>query len=208
MSKGFRKIGRASGNFERYEDVRVHGYIGNTFAYTPLIVDQSPFNDRVKNAKNVLDLGCGYGRNAQYIMENTEANYVGLDPNLDMLKFFWDFNDKQYENRIELTNDIFDKKVTTKKFDIVISTFVLQHICYHPHNDVMNVDDITQNILPYTSKNTLWFLIEHDTEQTGWLDKWLVNNKFKTELRLPTSVVYKFIDHEFLILTNESVNDE
>lgn len=208
MTKDFRKVGMASGSYTEFNEAVRHSQIQINGRYhlaeTPLDISLNPFIDNCYNAKSILDLGCGTGRNARWVWENTAASYTGLDPNRDMLKFFWELN-KDYLYKKPYTVLTPEFSGLTDVYDVVISTFVLQHIFYHDFAGVMNVDDITQSILPRTHKQTVWFLVEHDWEQDGWIEKWISNNKFKLYASENSKNIYKFPDHRVMILKNESV---
>jgi len=144
------------------------------FPGTPFINDDNPFNEKVRNAKNILEIGCGVGRNVPYLMENTAAKYTGLDPNkVGMLDHFWDIVPTKYQDRVTITDTFDDLK--GEKFDLIICTFVLQHIGYRPDSETMNIDDITQKVMEHTSQGTVWFLLEHNFEE-DWQTKWMAAN--------------------------------
>lgn len=195
MTKEFKEYGLASserllsealgGNLPPY--VVAQGYTYTTkddrFPSTSFVFDGNPFNKEIINSKNILEIGCGVGRNLPWIYENTEATYYGLDPNPIMISSFWKITDKKYMDRTilchtftELPNDVI--------FDIVISTFVFQHLGYRAPEGVMNVTDITQEMLKYTAKNTIWILFEHEREEK-WIDRWLSENEIEPDVFLP-----------------------
>jgi cyclopropane fatty-acyl-phospholipid synthase-like methyltransferase len=136
---------------------------------TPLIFNDNPFNDNVKNAKKIFEIGFGVGRNVSWIMENTSAHYYGVEPNPTMFNAFWEYNDKKYQDRIHLYKH-FNEISPCIRFDIVLSTFVLQHIGYMPLEDTMNVNDIVTNIRTHTKQDTVWIILEHDSEDS-WIEQ-------------------------------------
>lgn len=153
---------------------------------TPLTFDGNPFNDDVKNAKVILDLGCGVGRNLEWIMENTNAIYIGLEPNSSMLQYFWTYNEKyrsdththNYKQRIRLVRDFHELRAIINEdelppIDVVVCTFVFQHIGFRPGITQMNVADITKAAQEFTRKpeGALWIMYEHDWEEP-WIDRW------------------------------------
>ena len=139
------------------------------FPSTILTPPHNPFP--VKDSKYILDLGCGVGRNLPWIMENTNAHYVGLDPNTSMTKYFWDLQKEKYKDRVTLINSFND--LPDVKFDWVVSTFVLQHLGYR-YNISPNITEIYNKVSEYTHEDSHWFLIEHDSEE-----QWI--NRFKQE---------------------------
>ena len=141
---------------------------------TNLCSKENPFQEEILSAKYILDVGCGIGRNLQWIMENTDAIYVGLDPNESMMQYFWDCQNLMWINRVQLHHnfDTIDKNIV---FDVVVSTFVFQHIGYRPNESQMNITDITNSIRKFTKNGTVWFLIEHDGEE-DWIPRWTSEN--------------------------------
>jgi cyclopropane fatty-acyl-phospholipid synthase-like methyltransferase len=144
---------------------------------TPLAFEGNPFNDEIRAAKNILDFGCGIGRNLPWIFENTDAIYYGLDPNPVMLENFWKVQDPEQINvqgvfLLKSFEDIPKNMV----FDVVVSTFVFQHLGYRATEGVMDVNDMTQEIMKHTRPGTIWFLHEHEAEEQGWLDRWFTDN--------------------------------
>ena len=142
----------------------------NKLPPTPLTFPENPFSGDVILAKNILDLGCGVGRNAPWIMENTQAHYYGIDPNTSMTQYFWNFVDRKYASRITIAND-FDEVPLYVTFDIVVCTFVFQHIGFRPPANYMNVSDITNAVRRFTTKDTIWIMYEHDWEEK-WIERW------------------------------------
>lgn len=140
---------------------------------TPLIFPDNPYNELVRDAKFICDLGCGIGRNLPWIMENTQAMYYGIDPNDSMIEHFWKIQDEKWKNRVKLVKT-FDDLDDNIQFDVIVCTFVFQHIGYRPPEDHMNVTDITQQIRNFTHDDTVWIFYEHDWEEPGWIDRWFI----------------------------------
>lgn len=165
------KYGVASGEFETANDAASHTYMKNdgSLPSTELIFPTNPFNDSVQKAKSVLDLGCGIGRNLEWIMLNTDAHYYGLDPNKSMLLHFWNIQDSKWADRVTLVSS-FDQ-LPDIKLDIVVCTFVFQHIGYRTSDEQMNVTDITLEALKHCHDETVWIMYEHDWEEK-WLERW------------------------------------
>lgn len=171
-----------SAKVEEYLVARGYTYTmrDDSFPSTRLANDNNPFNDDVLVAKNILDFGCGVGRNLPWIYENTEATYYGIDPNQVMLDNFWVVTDKKYKDRTVLMSD-FSELPDGLIFDMVVSTFVFQHLGYRSPEDAMNVTDMTQKIMQYTRKGTIWFLLEHEGEES-WLDRWFTENDIEPDV--------------------------
>ena len=143
------------------------------FPPTDLAMD-NPFAADVLAAKNVFELGCGVGRNVPWIAENTEAMYYGLDPNEVMRESFWKVTDPKYADRVSVL-DSFDAIPEDMVFDVVVSTYVMQHLGYRAPQGAMDVTDLTQEIMKHTHEGTIWYLLEHEREES-WLDRWFTEN--------------------------------
>lgn len=147
--------------------------------HIPFAFPDNPFNNEVLNAKNILEIGAGCGRNVPWLMENTKAKYFGIEPNLSMSRWFYDHKPErnkifkeEWRERIYIT-DHFDEVIKAQSFDLVIETFVFMHIGFRTPDDVMNVADITNEIKKYTAKGAIWISIAHDSEEGGWIERWL-----------------------------------
>lgn len=148
------------------------------FPPTNIACTENPYKEEVYSSKYILDFGCGVGRNLPWIMNNTNAHYVGLDPNKSMTKFFWEVQEKEghdiekWKSRVTLINE-FSELPDTIKFDYVITTFVLQHLGYrHNLKDGFNLTEITQNIFSRMKDGAIFFSIDHDSEE-NWIPRWI-----------------------------------
>ena len=162
-----------------------------SFPSTNLACRDNPYIDELNVSKYILDFGCGVGRNLPWIMENTTATYIGLDPNTTMTGYFWEVQSKQgydieaWKDRVIICNS-FDEIPSGIKFDYIVSTFVLQHLGYrYSRNDTMNLTNITQNIFKYTNDNSVWFAIEHDSEE-NWIPRWLRESNINLDVYIRT----------------------
>ena len=177
--KTLKKFGVARHDFTDLRDARGHTYTDSNdkFPSTNLGCKENPFIEQLKSAKYILDFGCGVGRNLQWIMENTDANYVGLDPNKNMTQFFWDVQQldrgdvERWKERVTVVNE-FSEIEPNIKFDYVVSTFVLQHLGYrYVVPGGLNLTEITRKIFSYMNNDAVFFTIEHDSEEP-WIDRW------------------------------------
>jgi SAM-dependent methyltransferase len=151
---------------------------------TPFVFLESPYNNKVLQCKNVFEIGCGVGRNIMWWMENTNANYFSVEPNPYMRQFVTVHDPTcnklffpEWKKRVNVVDD-FEGLPKPHKFDVVISTYVFQHLGYRNPTGVMNIDEITSKIKEFTDPGTIWILIEHEREEPGWIAKWLHNNGF------------------------------
>ncbi len=203
-------FGVAGGNWESKEAAKYATYetADGGLPPTPLIHARNPYNREIREARAVLEVGCGVGRNLPWIMENTGARYFGVEPNPSMLRYFWECNDKdRYGSRVCLASD-FDEEIRGRRYDVVLITFVFQHITYRPPAGIMNIDDITRTIMRCTADNCVWFLLEHDREDPGWIERWLGNNGIIADVYLRDWRDFDFLchrgDHHLIIFkTND-----
>lgn len=189
MEKRLLKYGIASKDYDSMEFARGDTYTrtDNSFPSTNLACIDNPYVEQLKTAKYILDFGCGVGRNLSWIMNNTTAQYIGLDPNQNMTKYFWHVqlteghNITTWEKRVSLYSDFADIP-SDIKFDYVVSTFVLQHLGYRfIYPDRLNLSGITQNILSRMNDGAVFFALEHDSEE-DWIPRWVVENKLNVDV--------------------------
>lgn len=174
------KFGVAGKDYQTAREARGDTYTtsSDTFPPTNLACNQNPYKEELSSAKYILDFGCGVGRNLPWIMNNTTAHYVGLDPNKTMTQFFWDVQTSEghnidaWKSRVTLVNE-FSELDSNIKFDYVVATFVLQHLGYrYIVINGLNLTEITENILSRMNDGAVFFAIEHDSEE-NWIPRWL-----------------------------------
>jgi SAM-dependent methyltransferase len=173
MSKVLRAIGPSGQPHATPFDAARASYVTDRgdFPPTPLDMPENPLASEIPTAQYILDLGCGVGRNLPWIMERTGATYIGVDPNPSMLQFFWAVQDPQFLNRVQLYPDL-ESVPKDIVFDVVLSTFTLQHIGFRVGGDTMNVVDIIKSIKPLTNVFTVWIALEHEVDEPGWIAQW------------------------------------
>tara|TARA_R110000822_G_scaffold257586_1_gene383136 strand:- start:1174 stop:1824 length:651 start_codon:yes stop_codon:yes gene_type:complete len=202
------KYGVAGNNYENAELAKGDTYtrLDGSFPPTNLSCKENPYINELNVSKYILDFGCGVGRNLPWIMENTDAKYIGLDPNTTMTGHFWEVQSQQgydieaWKDRVTICNS-FDEISSDIKFDYVISTFVLQHLGYRFNVPSMNITDITKAILEKTKSGTIFFLIEHDNEE-NWIPRWLQENDINLDVYIRTyKGLIELTDRDYL--TNE-----
>lgn len=174
-----KKFGVANKEYQNAEAAKGDTYtrLDGSFPPTNLACDENPFIEQLKQSKYILDLGCGVGRNLPWIMENTSATYIGLDPNTSMTDYFWDIQKQRgydpdlWKDRVLVFNE-FEEIPADISFDYVVSTFVLQHLGYRyivPGG--LNLTGITQQVLSKCNEGAVWFALEHDSEE-DWIPRW------------------------------------
>lgn len=152
----------------------------------PLIIKENPYNEEIKNANCILEIGCGVGRNVPWIMENTDAVYFGLDPNQSMLDHFWANRNKQWEYRISITSSWPVDNKLIPKIDVVLCVFVFQHLSYEKCPELtMNPTDIANHIRLHTHDDTIWFMLENGKRENGWQKRWFEETGFQPEVYIP-----------------------
>lgn len=163
-------------SIDTYHDAdHAKGYTYTTadggFPPTPVLSSLNPYNEEIKNSKNVLEIGAGVGRNLPFVMEQTSAHYYMVDPNEQMHKYFWDIQPEKYKDRVTLCKS-FDELPADVLMDFVLVTFVFQHIGFRPPFGQMNVADITLEAMKHTHDGTVWFVLEHEREEI-WQERWM-----------------------------------
>jgi SAM-dependent methyltransferase len=178
-----KKYGVAGKDYPNAQSAKGDTYttLNGQFPSTNLACSDNPFIEELNSSKYILDFGCGVGRNLPWIMENTNAIYVGLDPNTSMTEYFWDvqkdqgYDIKSWKDRVQLYNN-FEDIPSDISFDYIVTTFVLQHLGYRYINFfTMNLDDIAKQLISRLNDGGVWFLIEHDSEE-NWIPRWIKNN--------------------------------
>lgn len=173
LPKDFEKFGLSVQPYRNANEARGHTYTTRIDGYppTPFISSLNPFNAQILASKNVLEVGGGVGRNLPFVMEQTKAYYYNVDPNEEMLRYFWDIQDPKWQPRVTLCHS-FEELPDEVQFDFIIVTFVFQHIGFRPGSLQMNVTDITKEAMKHGKPGTVWFVFEHEREEQ-WQDRWL-----------------------------------
>ncbi len=187
--KHLKRFGVAGKQYLTAKDARGDTYTTSDDKFPPTNVacDDNPYKEELYASKYILDFGCGVGRNLPWIMNNTNAHYVGLDPNKTMTKFFWDVQTaeghdiEKWKSRVTLIND-FSELTDTIKFDYVVTTFVLQHLGYrHSVADGFNLTEITKNVFSKMNDGAIFFSIDHDSEE-DWIPRWTKECNIKLDI--------------------------
>jgi len=204
MDKELKSFGIAGGGMSTPTMARTYTYEkGNKKQYngalewpsTKLIHPGNPFNNEIFWAKNILEIGCGCGRNLPWVMEATEADYWGVDPNYSMTNNFWELNNKsRYGNRTHIYND-FVLLPDDIKFDVVFVVFVFQHLGFRAPEGVMNVVDITREAMKHTRDGTIWWVFEHEREEPGWVDRWIDELSIDPEYHRKDVDEFEYLNH-------------
>lgn len=156
---------------EDYESFKriCHAYDTPTNFRQKILTDY--YGDLIDKASNVLEIGCGWGRNAQFFRKENHINYFAFDASSAALKFF-DLL-KLPKNRFFVSQTI-NKKILEREYDLIYSTLVLQHIGFKTSNDQIDSEDIANMLLPSLKVGGFWVSYELNVGQNNWNpDLWL-----------------------------------
>ena len=151
-----------------------HTYNEPTNFRQKILVDL--YGNLIDKASNVLEIGCGWGRNAQYFINEKHINYYSFDPSPTSLMYFKRLN--LSSDRFYISHDL-DNKITSNKYDLIFSTFVLQHVGFLPGNtlvddNTLDSESLTQTLLQNLKVGGFWVSYESRCGQMGWNpDVWL-----------------------------------
>lgn len=127
--------------FDGYKKLRQNPSAANIIVEKPALFSLCP--DFM--GKAVLDLGCGYGENCQYIAEMSAKSIVGIDISEKMLQIA--INENKYENVSYLNMSMNNLSGLDKKFDVVLSSLAVHYID--------NLDKLLQSINTLLNENGL-----------------------------------------------------
>lgn len=113
---------------ESFSDSRKHSWKG----WDKLILHIKMVIKNKQNLK-VLDLGCGNGRFAEFLISkfpNTKFNYLGIDNNINLLKIA---KKKLAENNLNLKTDfkqidLLENNLASEKYDLIVAFGLMHHI--------------------------------------------------------------------------------
>jgi 2-polyprenyl-3-methyl-5-hydroxy-6-metoxy-1,4-benzoquinol methylase len=133
-------------------------------------------NQLVLKETNVADFGCGMGRVSKQLIEQIGCNVVGFDISYPMLLAAKNYinNDKfvikKYNTHI--------KEQYTKQFDVIISSFVLQH-SEHPEFDINFIKNSLKadGIFILVNEEKRFIPIDIENNNVIWHDDKIVINK-------------------------------
>ncbi len=139
------------------------------------------YGDVIKNAKKVLEIGCGAGRNAQYFL-NTDIQYFGFDPSPTAMDLFrnnryWGIeNQEQFYISLEI-----DETILSQEYDMIFSTYVLQHVGFSTDEDVYDSVSITKALFPTLKSGGIWLAYELYQGQNDWSPKRWKQESFEAD---------------------------
>jgi cyclopropane fatty-acyl-phospholipid synthase-like methyltransferase len=113
----------------------------------------------------ILEIGCGWGRNAQFFKDMQNVNYFAFDTSPTSLELFR----KQgfSEDRFYTSLDI-DDTILSQEYDLIFSTYVLQHIGYPDSTAGMNANEILDKVCPTLKSDGCMFFHELWQGQNNW----------------------------------------
>lgn len=146
-----------------------------------LFVDAIP-NFLKQDNVNFLEIGCGWGRNAQFFKELTNVKYWGFDPSATSRKYFEAQN--LPKDRFYIGAEI-DEEILSNKYDVIFSSYVLQHIGW-PDEKEFTVTAILETLIPQLKDDGVMIFYELHSGQNGWCIK-----RFRDWLKIS----FNIIDH-------------
>lgn len=134
-----------------------------------------------KDNVKILEIGCGWGRNAEYFRNKLNVKYYGFDPSEASKDWF----EKQNlpKERFYFSKEV-DEEIMSHKYDFIFSTFVLQHVGWPPGklNEKFNVDAIIKCLIPTLKDEGMMMFYELHKGQNDWspskLIKFLLEHNF------------------------------
>jgi cyclopropane fatty-acyl-phospholipid synthase-like methyltransferase len=145
--------------------------IFDAFDFDHQLVRENIGNLLEKKDIKVLEIGCGWGRNAQYFKNKENAKYYAFDPSETSLLYF---SKLQLPKERFYTSQEIDDVILGQKYDFIFSTYVLQHIGWPnpPQNSVVTIID---EILPCFKEDGMMMFFELNQGQNGWAPAKFVN---------------------------------
>jgi len=149
---------------------------------TPLNFRQKIIEEHCGNlidkAKNVLEIGCGCGRNAQFFSNkeyNTEhIKYYGIDTSETSLKYFYNNSYYKLSKDLYYTTKELDETILSIKYDLIFTCYTLQHIGINKDVGAYTSIELTEKLLKNLKTNGYWISYEHRIGQNRWNPKeWL-----------------------------------
>lgn len=205
-------IGKPPQAFNKDFEDAVHSIRHPTF--TPINFRQEKllnfYGDLIDRAKNVLEIGCGCGRNAQFFGNkkyNTEnIKYFGFDVSEVALNLF--YKNKYWENSKSthyVASEI-DEKILSNKYDLIFSSYVFQHIGIGAPEGFYDSFSISNTLFPKLNENGYIVLFEQITGQNNWnLEnylKFIINNSPSLEIEMvnPIEINFDYLENNLDIL--------
>jgi SAM-dependent methyltransferase len=113
--------------FKGYKNIRMNKNNYNELLEKPEMRAELPD----LNNKSVLDLGCGYGENCKYFIDNGASKVVGIDISKNMLEVARNENS---DSKIKFVNmDMNDISSIDDKFDVIYSSMAFHYISDFKH---------------------------------------------------------------------------
>lgn len=110
--------------FKEYDDMRNNqkGYNANDVIEIPTFRSMLPS----LNYKKILDLGCGYGENCKYFIENGAKEVLGIDISENMIEIA---NEKNSCDKIEYkVMSMEEISSISNKYDMIVSSLAIHYV--------------------------------------------------------------------------------
>lgn len=164
------KVENVSGiDFERKPDEEMYVKQLRCPVLTPFNFNHSQIKENLgdlleRQSCKVLEIGCGWGRNAQFFKDKENVNYFGFDPSETSRRYFEKLG--LPKERFYLSHEI-DETILNKKYDLIYSVYVLQHIGW-PTDGRNTATSVIEALIPCLKKNSMMLFYELDSGQHGW----------------------------------------
>lgn len=119
-----------------------------------------------KNLK-VLEIGCGWGRNAQFFKSMDNVDYYAFDASPTSRAYF--VKEEFPKDRFYISDSI-DERIMSNEYDFIFSTYVLQHIGWPTAEELKQFSAlyIIDKLLPQLKTDGVMLFHELRTGQNDW----------------------------------------
>ena len=173
--------------FEEYLKLRKEADNSNINEEMPALF--SLIDNNLEN-KVILDLGCGYGENTNFLLNRKASRVVGVDISQNMIDLANKFNKK--DNTEYLCMDMQDIDKINLKFDLIISSLAIHYV-----KDYELLIKKIYNLLN-DNGNPTGFVLSHYQEPGERNIFWLTDNVIKYH-RTFSQIINGLIDNKFEI---------
>lgn len=116
----------------RYKQIHSKGLLWELTDNTPLVLEFLNYYG-ANNNSSILDLGCGEGRDAIYLLENNYNNLLAIDYSIETIKTCNKLTNNLYKSNFKQLDIINDE--LTETFDYIYSISVLHMFILQKHRN-------------------------------------------------------------------------